>query len=135
MSVNKLEWPASSIEFGWFFEAWKREGGAVEDVDDDLIWKGGEMASKAWKANLTREAMKRAWEQREEYEDVMRRFEEREEARKHKAVVEEAKRRLRKEVWDEVKGEIMIDIKGKIKGAHHRCLKKKQWAIRKKIRG
>ena len=107
----------------------------MEDVDADLIWRGREMVSKPWKVNLTREAMKRAWEQREEYEDARRRFEEREEARKHEAAVEEAKRRLRREVWEEGKAEIMIDVKEKIKGAHRRRLKKKRWAIKKKTRG
>ena len=45
--------------------------------------------------------------------------------------MEEAKRRLRREVWEEVKAEIMIDVKEKIKGAHRRRLKKKRWAIKK----
>ena len=62
ISVNKLEWPAGSIEFGHFFKAWRREGGKVEGVDADLIWERREMASKVWKANQTQAAIKKAWE-------------------------------------------------------------------------
>ena len=42
--------------------------------------------------------------------------------RKHEAAVKEAKRRFRREVWEEVKAKMMIDVKGKIKDAHRRHL-------------
>ena len=104
-------------------------------MDADLIWEGREMASKAWKANQTRAAMKKAWEQKEEYEVAKARFEEHEEARRYEAAVKEAKEQLKGEVCEEVRSEVVRDLKKKMKAAHRRRLIKKRWVVQKKVKG